>query len=243
MALWHFLLLVFISLSRGDARVITLKNRCNTTIWPGFRATTFVSSHSEEWAGGFELKPGASANLQTPVIWIGYIWARYGCSFNPSGHGFCFSGDCGGELACSKENSPVEPATFARLNMNDITGDDTYKLDVINGFNLPISIVPNGPDSSLCETIECVPQDLSNTCPRELQVRNEGHIVACRSGCLAFHKPELCCIGEYANKRVCNHTKYSIAFKNTCPIADTHPNERFVYTVCDTSPNYLIIFC
>lgn len=40
---------------------------------------------------------------------------------------------------------------------------------------------------------------MNKHCPNGLQVRKNGHVVACKSACLVFNSPEHCCTGAYGS--------------------------------------------
>ncbi|KAJ9176097.1 hypothetical protein P3X46_011446 [Hevea brasiliensis] len=250
MALCYFLLMVFFSLlsSGADARVITLQNKCNNTIWPAFQVGSGLYNAHGEIDGGFELRPGESVNVTAEDY--AFIWGRNGCSFNQSGHGTCITGDCGGVLRCGEASQsliPILPVTYAMMYLHEFV-PDFYAVSVHNGFNLPISILPYGSPAAECKTSSCF-TNLNQICPNELQVRSNGSIVACMSPCLAFNKPEFCCargrlhIPEYPDNDDCKPTNYSVAFEAGCPTASTTAAlELSKASVCWRA-NYLISFC
>ncbi|KDP44799.1 hypothetical protein JCGZ_01299 [Jatropha curcas] len=242
MALQHFLLLILISFLGAEAKIreitnlreVTIVNKCNTTIWPGFILAT--GQVNEE---GFELKPEESGIIKFNVG-VALIWGRKGCSFDPSGRGNCTSGDCGGLLRCVKQHFPVPPVTLVSLFLN--IEMDMYGISLAGGFNIPISILPYGNSSNECKSVSCN-SDLNKACPEELQVRVNGRTVACKSECLAFKTPEFCCIGNggYGTSKTCRITNSSRVFKETCPTATVHGYGQEMFT-CYRS-NYLIRFC
>lgn len=231
MARCYLLLLVFVSLlsSVAEARVITLQNKCKATIWPAFQVGSELDNVHGEVDGGFELKPGELVNVTAEYYAI--VWGRNGCLFNQSGHGTCVTGDCGGVLRCGEASQsmiPVLPVTYAMIYLHEFL-PDFYAVSVHNGFNLPISILPYGNPAAECEASSCL-TNLNQICPSELQVRSNGSIVACKSPCVAFNKPEFCCIGsrphipEYPEIDDCKPTNYSVVFQAACPTAVTSAN-------------------
>ncbi|XP_021645646.2 pathogenesis-related thaumatin-like protein 3.5 [Hevea brasiliensis] len=251
MALSHFLLLVFISLlGADDARIITLQNKCNTTIWPGFQIGAESNDPAkEDIDGGLELSPGKSVNLTAE--YYATIWGRTGCSFNSSGYGTCVTGDCDGKLSCRDEIPgrsfiPPRPVTYALFNLGKNHIPDYYVVSVANGFNIPISILPYGDASGGgCEASSCF-TELNQTCPYELQLRSNGRVVACMSPCFGFYtiKPRFCCSYYEPPDDLCKPTNYSEVFKAACPTA--LPTLTFDFSKvlrCSEANNYLISFC
>ena len=84
--------------------------------------------------------PTFSAN---GVQWSGNISASTLC--NPSSpSGTCGQASCGnsnGSTACAAGIGFTQPATQAEITMN-LNTDDSYDVEVINGFHIPISMIP-----------------------------------------------------------------------------------------------------
>ena len=81
------------------------------------------------------------------IVWSGAISGRTGCS----GTATCVQASCnatgGGNQACDTGVGFNQPATQAEFTLLD-TGADTYDIEVINGFHIPIQIAPIGVSSS-----------------------------------------------------------------------------------------------
>ncbi|KAG2319705.1 hypothetical protein Bca52824_012918 [Brassica carinata] len=80
-------------------------------------------------------------------------------------------------------------------------------------------------------------------CPNELSVRNGGSVVACKSACAAFDKPEFCCTGQFNQPETCPPTDYSRIFKTACPKAYSYAYDDATSTFTCANANYSIIFC
>ncbi|KAA8520262.1 hypothetical protein F0562_014518 [Nyssa sinensis] len=187
MAFWHLFVLVF-SFSGADATNFTLQNRCKATIWPGILAGAGIPQLMN---GGLELKPGQTININAPKRWSGRFWGRSECFFDQSGKGSCTTGDCGGgALECAGAGG-VPPATLAEFTLDSPL--DFYDISLVDGYNIPLSITPFG-GSGECKRVRCL-SDMNRRCPSGLQVISSGRVVACKSACLAFDKPEYCCTG------------------------------------------------
>lgn len=238
MALRHFYLLFSTSILGiyADAAIFTLQNKCRTTVWPGILAG---AGHMPLMDGGLWLRPGQIVNVEAPKGWSGRIWGRSGCSFDSSGKGGCITGDCGGQKKCHGVGGEP-PATLVEFTLNSPI--DFYDVSLVDGYNMPISIVPYGGGSSGCQAVKCV-SDLNRSCPSNLQVIWKGHVVACKSACMAFNRPEYCCTGAYGSPGTCKPTYYSKLFKAACPTAYSYAYDDPSSTFTCKGANYLITFC
>ncbi|KAL6981668.1 hypothetical protein U1Q18_023293 [Sarracenia purpurea var. burkii] len=220
-----------------DGTVFTLKNRCGTTIWPGIQAG---AGKPQLMNGGFELNPGETINIHAPTGWFGRFWGRNGCSFDQFGRGKCVTGDCNGGVRECAGAGGEPPATLAEFTLN--TPLDFYDVSLVDGFNIPVSIVPSGGSSGECKSIKCH-SNLNQRCPNELQVKRNDYIVACKSACLAFNRPQYCCTGTYNNPNDCKPTNYSRVFKDSCPTAYSYAyDDSSSLFTCDGA-DYVITFC
>ncbi|GJW20804.1 thaumatin-like protein 1 [Tanacetum coccineum] len=230
-----YALLLAINLIHGvHSTVFTIRNNCQHSIAPA----TLTSRGAAASTTGFELASGASNDINIPTPWSGRVWARYECS-NDGGTFHCNSGDCGsGQVACNGAGGAT-PTTLAEFTIGD-SGKDTYDVSLVDGFNLPVSIVPNGG----CETADC-PVDINAQCPSQFAVPNgSGATIGCKSACVQFGTPEYCCTGDHSTPSTCPPTTYSMFFKNLCPRAYSYayddPSSLFN---CATGANYDITFC
>lgn len=218
-----------------DAAVFTLENRCRNTIWPGIQAG---SGKPLLMNGGLQLRPGQTVNINAPKGWSGRFWGRRWCSFDRSGKGMCITGDCGGVLKCAGAGG-APPASLAEFTLDSPV--DFYDVSLVDGYNMPISIIPTGGSGS-CKPVKCL-SDLNKRCPSGLQVKWRGHVVGCKSACMAFNKPEYCCTGAYGNPQTCKPTSYARAFKASCPTAYSYAYDDPTSTFTCKGANYLIRFC
>ncbi|KAL6575495.1 hypothetical protein OROHE_000872 [Orobanche hederae] len=222
----------------SNATAFTFQNSCNETIWPGILSG---AGKPVLMNGGLELKPDETATVFGPTAWSGRFWARTGCSFDRSDqNGNCTTGDCGGLLECVGGGG-APPLSLAEFTLD--SPDDFYDVSLVDGFNLPVSIVPSG-GSGNCSAVECS-SNLNPECPEKLQVEenNGGKIVACKSACLAFGEAEYCCTGEYNSPKLCKPSNYSMFFKKACPMAYSYPYDDATSTYTCKGANYSIIFC
>ncbi|KAL4573239.1 hypothetical protein LXL04_020038 [Taraxacum kok-saghyz] len=215
--------------------VFTIQNSCSYTIAPATLTSTGASVIT-----GFELASGSSKSIDMPAQWSGRVWARFQCS-NNGGRYSCSSGDCGsGKVTCDGAGG-IPPATLAEFTLADPNNKDNYDVSLVDGFNLPVSVVPQGGG---CPSPDC-PVDINAQCLSELAVKDgSGGTVGCKSACVAFSEPQYCCTGNYNTAATCPPTSYSNFFKNLCPKAYSYayddPSSLFN---CTTGPNYLITFC
>ena len=89
--------------------------------------------------------PGYSYTYQgNPIQWSGNISASLGCA-QPNG-GSCTqatcTGDNGGTKSCGVGQGFIQPATQAEITMQANAAADSYDVEVINGFHIPISMTP-----------------------------------------------------------------------------------------------------
>ena len=218
-----------------DAAVFTLQNNCGNTVWPGIQGGEGKAPLMD---GGLRLRSGENVNISAPEGWSGRFWGRSLCSFDQSGRGTCITGDCGGKLQCSGAGG-APPATLAEFTLDSPV--DYYDVSLVDGYNMPVSIIPLGVSSS-CNRATCV-SDLNQRCPNGLEVKRNGSVVACKSACLALNRPQYCCTGQYSNAQTCKPTSYSNVFKAACPTAYTYAyDDQTSLFTCDGA-DYLIRFC
>ncbi|XVE69825.1 hypothetical protein DITRI_Ditri10aG0022800 [Diplodiscus trichospermus] len=219
-----------------SAAVVTFQNQCIFPVW-----TASLSGNGDALSDGvFALAPGSSAQFQVQPGWSGRLWGRTGCTFDNSGSGKCISGDCDGMLKCTVGGAP--PVTMVEFTFAGGPSDkDSYDVSLVDGCNVAIRVDAVG-GSGDCGYAGCV-ADLNINCPVELQVRDSGSTVACKSACAAFNTAEFCCTGNHSTPQTCLPTKYSEMFKKACPRAYTYAYDDASNTRTCSGSNYLITFC
>ncbi|KAF5473709.1 hypothetical protein F2P56_005680 [Juglans regia] len=228
----------YLFFSRAHSVAFTIKNNCPYTIWPG----TLAGGGPQLSSTGFQLDSGASLTLDVQPKWSGRMWARSHCS-NTNGKFTCGTADCGsGQITCNGAGG-IPPASLAEFTLADNGGQDFYDISLVDGFNLPVSITPQG-GSVGCQSTSC-PKDVNQVCPPELAVKgSNGEVIACKSACEAFNQPQYCCSGDYGVPERCPPTKYSKIFKDQCPQAYSYAYDDKTSTfTCTGGANYLITFC
>lgn len=216
----------------------TFTNNCPFTIWPG---TLSGGGTSQLTSTGFELASKASYTLDVPAQWSGRFWGRSQCSTDTNGKFTCATGDCGsGQIACNGAGG-IPPVSLVEFTLAGFGGQDFYDVSLVDGFNLPVSITPQGGG---CNTTSC-PADVNKVCPEDLAVKgSDGSVIACKSACLALNQPQYCCSGSFASPDKCPPTSYSMIFKNQCPQAYSYAYDDKTSTfTCSGGPNYLLTFC
>ncbi|KAK1384075.1 thaumatin-like protein 1b [Heracleum sosnowskyi] len=237
-------LLIFHVLLSGvvSDTTFTLLNNCNTTIWPGIKSSTTPPIKNT----GFALEKGKSKTIIAPAEWVGQFWGRTHCAEDSTGNFTCLTGDCGsGRPACFDSRASARLATITEFATNISDGMDIFDVSVVNGYNLPILIVPKDKSGAIadCSSTSCS-MDLNTTCPPELKVMSsDGEQVACQSACTAFGDAKHCCTGAYSGQDKCKPTSYTKVFKTACPTAHSilYDNDNTTF-VC-TDADFLITFC
>ncbi|VVA91861.1 unnamed protein product [Arabis nemorensis] len=224
------------AISVVSGTVFTIRNNCRFTVWPGI----LTGQGAQLSDGGFTLSPGASVAITAPAGWSGRIWGRTGCNFDGSGSGSCQTGDCGNKLKCNGAGGKP-PATLAEFTIGTGGAKDFYDVSLVDGYNVKMGITTQG-GSGDCQNVGCV-SDLNAICPNDLRVSNAGNVVACKSACEAFGKPEYCCTGSFSTPQTCPPTNYSRIFKGACPKAYSYAYDDASSTFTCANANYAIVFC
>ncbi|KAJ1419449.1 Thaumatin, conserved site [Sesbania bispinosa] len=223
----------------GEGAKVTFTNRCQYTVWP---ATLTGDQKPQLSTTGFELGQGAVNSVDLPSPWSGRFWARTGCS-NNNGRFSCATGDCAsGQMECNGAGG-IPPATLVEITVAPNGGQDFYDVSNVDGFNIPMSITPQG-GSGTCKTSSC-PNNINSVCPADLQVKgSDGSVISCKSACLAFNQPQYCCTGDHDKEETCPPTNYSQIFKDQCPDAYSYAydDKKSTFT-CSAGPDYAITFC
>ncbi|KAL5791172.1 hypothetical protein ACOSQ2_006060 [Xanthoceras sorbifolium] len=218
-------------------------NKCKRTIWPGLLSGAGTAQLPTT---GFALKSGKSRTVTIPKSWSGRIWGRTLCTQRAGNQTFsCVTADCGsGRLECAGGGA-APPATLAEFTLNGAGGLDFYDVSLVDGYNLPMLVLPKGGKGGGCAATGCL-VDLNGACPAELRVATRGRTgggVACRSACEAFGDPRYCCSEAYATPDTCAPSVYSLFFKHACPRAYSYAYDDKTSTYTCASADYIIVFC
>ncbi|MED6158078.1 hypothetical protein PIB30_029386 [Stylosanthes scabra] len=238
-----FFVSFFHFLAGANSATFNIVNKCSYPVWPGLLSGAGTPQLSTT---GFALQPGESNVVSIPDGWSGRIWGRTLCSTDSTGKFSCITGDCGSSAVECVGAGAVPPATLAEFTLNGAGGLDFYDVSLVDGYNLPMMVVPHGGGGN-CTATGCL-ADLNGGCPSELKVkagreeaRDEG--VACKSACEAFGDPKYCCSGDYSTPQSCKPSAYSQFFKSACPRAYSYAYDDGTSTFTCASANYLITFC
>ena len=211
-------------------------------MWPGILSNAGVSPLSTT---GFVLQSGKSTPVTAPAGWGGRFWGRTLCSQDSAGKFSCVTGDCGsGKLECAGSGAKP-PATLAEFTLDGAGGLDFFDVSLVDGYNVPMLVVPNGGSGGgNCSATGCV-EDLNGACPSELKVMSEDgkEGVACKSACEAFGSPQYCCSGAYGTPDTCKPSSYSQIFKSACPRAYSYAYDDKTSTFTCANADYTITFC
>ncbi|XP_040366871.1 pathogenesis-related thaumatin-like protein 3.5 [Rosa chinensis] len=218
----------------------TMVNKCEYAVWPGILSYPGAPPFP---TAGFALQNGETMTLIAPASWRGRLWGRTLCTDDSTGNFSCVTGDCGsGKQECSGSSAP--PATLAEFTLGGAGSPDVFDVSLVDGYNLPMLVVPQGGTGTNCNNTGCV-VDLNGVCPKELQVTSAAgrEVVGCKSACGAFQEPQYCCTGAYATPETCKPSSYSQIFKNACPLAYSYAYDDKTSTSTCANANYTITFC
>ncbi|CAI9272282.1 unnamed protein product [Lactuca saligna] len=220
----------------------TLTNQCNYPVWAGLLSGAGTAPLPTT---GFPLQPSQSNSVEVPPGWSGRMWGRTLCSTDSTGRFSCVTGDCGsGTVECNGSGA-APPTTLAEFTLNGANGMDFYDVSLVDGYNLPMMVVPQGGTGGNCNVTGCM-ADLNKNCPTALRLTATGgsdESVACKSACEAFGDPMYCCSGAYSTPQTCSPTSYSEYFKTACPTAYSYAYDDGSSTFTCSSANYVITFC
>lgn len=220
----------------------TITNKCSYTVWPGILSGAGTPELSTT---GFSLESSQSTSISVPTSWSGRLWGRTFCSQNSTTNKFtCLTGDCSSSTVECSGGGATPPATLAEFTLNGAGGLDFYDVSLVDGYNLPMLVTPEGGNGGNCTATGCV-VDLNNACPAELLVTDaaNGEDVACKSACEAFGEPQYCCSGAYATPDTCKPSSYSLFFKAACPTAYSYAYDDGTSTFTCAGADYAITFC
>ncbi|KAJ1692632.1 hypothetical protein LUZ63_009330 [Rhynchospora breviuscula] len=217
-------------------------NNCQYTTWPGMLSNAGVAPLATT---GFQLQPGETRAIDVPPSWSGRVWARSLCTSDPtSGRFSCATGDCGsGAIECGGGGA-APPVTLVEFTLNGAGNNDFYDVSLVDGYNIPLVVFPQGGSGPNCVPTGCV-AELNEQCPEGLKVVSGRQTVACKSACEAFNDPKYCCSGAYGNPNTCRPTSYSQFFKNACPRAYSYAYDdaTSTFTCAAGKAEYLLSFC
>ncbi|TXG66600.1 hypothetical protein EZV62_007875 [Acer yangbiense] len=152
--------------------------------------------------------------------------------------------NCGsGQVTCNGAGA-APPASLVEFTIAANNGQDFYDISLVDGFNLPVSVTPQGGSGPTCTTSSCS-ANVNSVCPSELAVKgSDGSTIGCKSACAALNEPQYCCTGEFSTPETCPLTDYWMIFKDQCPQAYSYAYDDSSSTFsCTGGANYAITFC
>ncbi|KAD1878835.1 hypothetical protein R6Q59_036510 [Mikania micrantha] len=153
-----------------QSATFTLTNQCIYPVWAGLLSGAGTPPLPTT---GFPLQPSQSNSIPIPSSWFHRIWGRTLCSTDSTGRFTCVNG-----------GGAAPPAILAEFTLNGANGMDFYNVSLVDGGNLPMTVVPQGESSGNCNVTGCV-ADLRQSELR-LTMTTGDESVACRSACEAF---------------------------------------------------------
>ncbi|KAH9987193.1 thaumatin family-domain-containing protein [Russula vinacea] len=250
------LTLPLLQLPSAFARTFTVVNTCTYTIWPAVDLhRPYSCTERPAIPNGMGVSPSTSAQFTVPDNWkSGRIWGRRNCNFTTdNGPTSCLDGGCNGGLQCDPHSGTgTPPATVAEWTLQGNGSNDFYDVSVVDGFNIPMMIIP----SANCSTASC-PADLNPGCPAQLvgPTNSSGNTVGCKSACDADldNNPtnsSNCCTGSHNTNATCpsSGVQYYSYFKSSCPNSYVYAFDESSGTAlwtCSSSLNsdYRLTFC
>ncbi|KAH8551320.1 thaumatin [Umbelopsis sp. PMI_123] len=211
-----------------NGQYITVKNNCGKTITVGW----LTNGQSNDQTTLLDLNAGASHTITPGNNWGGRVWGRDQCDHSDMTN-------CG-------TSGAVSPATLAEFLFNGANNQDYYDVSLVDGFNLPMDIVPIGGQTSSSNQYQCgTPKALSfPACPSANQVKDKsGNVVGCKSTCSATGTPESCCTGQYNTPAKCTINAFAKLVKDQNPTAYSYAYDDSTSTFSCSPSGYTVNLC
>jgi hypothetical protein len=210
----------------GAARTIVATNHCAFTVWAdALPSTTFP--------GGLpvQLDPGQSFTAGVDNGWSGRVWGRFGCTTSAAG-----------KLTCPDDPYPSTLSEMT-LTQDQGTGLDFYDISLVDGFDLPMALIPVGFTADPAHPFSCgsptCAMDLRPTCPQPLRdVDASGTTLVCAN--------DACKVlgNNVATSPDCTYPDtYTEFFKTGCPQAYSYPSDDPTSTFTCKGKDYQVVFC
>ncbi|ORZ22094.1 thaumatin [Absidia repens] len=210
----------------GGVQVV-VKNQCDYDLTVS-KLTNGASSGSSD-----KVSKGSSKNYALDETWQGRFFGRVSCS----------------GTNCTTAGAS-DPASLAEFTFRGSGGNDFYDISFVDGFNLPMKIVPIGGSSgnssnSSSTGYECGTPTCSSipTCPDDMKIYTDGKYTSCQSACAKYGTDEYCCTGSYNDSDKCTSNSYSKAVKDECPSAYSYAYDDKTSTYSCVAKGYDVVFC
>ncbi|KAI8139224.1 thaumatin, partial [Fennellomyces sp. T-0311] len=192
---------------------VTIKNSCSNNL-KVYKLTNGEGGDKEDQ----DVSAGSSQDFKVDSNWSGRFW---GCR--------------DGESGCDQYGSAVSLAEFL---FKGYEGSDFYDISFVDGFNIAMSIEPEGKsgDGYDCGSPTC---SKLPDCPDDLKADGD----ACKSACAAFGTDEYCCTGDKNSPDSCKASEYADKFKEACPDAYSYAYDDAKSTFGCKADKYTVTFC
>jgi hypothetical protein len=166
---------------------------------------------------------------------------------------------CTGDVCVADGNEGR--GTLVQLNL-PADGPDVYDVSLVDGFNVPMAMIPVAVDSSIeaepCRAASCA-ADLTVVCPEALlRYDDQGEVAYCASSCRACDAcldcddcadpgspacvgcgafADFCCTGQ-----ACQANEHTMLWKSLCPDAITYPEDAGA-RACTQRTDFDVVYC
>ncbi|KAG4078478.1 hypothetical protein HA402_009190 [Bradysia odoriphaga] len=247
----------------GGARTITFKSRCAEQIW----INPFTSADGPVLGNGVTpISPNGQVTFTIPDSgWAGRFWPKTGCNSNGQS---CTVGQSVPPCPSTGCQPPADTKVeFFYPPKNDAIGAVWYDVSLVDGYSLPMEIIPSRQQGS-CVTTNCAMS--LNSCPTnensvgDLRVIQNGRVVQCLAPCKKWNFPgpyglgqseqlftgqQFCCPTPPMSPEQCRagqviRTQYVNLIHRDCPTAYSYAydDEAGLHN-CPNPTNFDIIIC
>ncbi|KAI8887005.1 Osmotin, thaumatin-like protein, partial [Backusella circina FSU 941] len=176
-----------------------------------------------------------------------HVWLETGASTNYAFDG-SWSGRFYGYDHCEPDSCPMagaaSPASLAEFTFGTT---DYYDVSFVDGYNLPLQILPVEPNMAMdqainnnywCRTASCASVP---ACPEAL-LQTDGSS-GCKSACSQFGNPEYCCAGSFSTLATCPINAYAQRIKDACPDVYSYAYDDQTSLFQCVASAYTVTFC
>lgn len=243
------------------ASPLSIKNSCSVPIWVQTQPNANMPPLSD---GIVKLAPNASHSYNITGNWAGRFWPKTKCDQNGNN---CATGQSAPPCPTGGCQPPAD--TKVEFNFDDPgTNQSWYDISLVDGYSLPVEIVPRGVSSGSCVKTDCAVS--FGACPQnetsvgDLRIQQGGATVGCFSPCkkwnwptpLGLGKPEtqqpglmLCCPTPPVSPTRCSAgpvatSQYVTMVHNNCPSAYSYAyDDDAGLHACPLNTGFDVTFC